>query len=315
MDNIDKDIAGVAGVTLAFSKFGWTLRERGRIDYGIDADVEIKTNSEYQSKHIAVQIKSGESYLKVKENGKISFSIDEWHYKYWLKSDRPVLIVFYDIDNNDVIWEQVCISNLQSSTKNHIIEIEPTKKITANSKEELESILSNYRPFEVFEVDPDCVNFEYSIHCYSEVKTVLDEINNDFANFRLKVNAQIASPNTRILTKLFIDFTKKYTLSQELLYENYCKSHWYIAELFMQLHDTEQKELIDIINQNKEILKSHIDIWNNNISDYSKLLNPTIPKKLQEAAKKLIFRIKEYIATLKIIIDIQNSILNISETK
>ena len=73
MDYIDKDIAGVGGVMTAFAKIGWTLRERGRIDHGIDADVEMKIDGEYQSKHIALQIKSGGSYLKTKKNGKISF--------------------------------------------------------------------------------------------------------------------------------------------------------------------------------------------------------------------------------------------------
>ncbi len=309
MDNTDKDVAGVAAITLAFAKLGWTLRERGRIDYGIDADVEIKKNGEYQNKHIALQIKSGESYLKIKKDGFISFIVNDWHYKYWLKSDRPVLIMFYDIDNNSIIWEQVSLSKLNKTKKsNHLIEISPLKLLTPDSKVELEDILSTYRPFEVFKVDPNCVNFEYSIHCYREIKPVLNDINDDFVIFKKKVNEQIRSLNTPIFLKLFEDFTKRLGLNQDLLYENYCKSHWYISELSVNLFQNEQQGLNDIIESNKTILKNHITLWDSNAKDYSKLFNPNIPPEFQRAVKRLLFRINEYISMLTIVIDTQNSI-------
>lgn len=309
MDNNDKDLAGVGATMTAFAKIGWALRERGRIDYGIDADVEVKSDEKYQNKHIALQIKSGDSYLKVKKNGKISFSVDEWHYKYWLKSDRPVLILFYDIDNNIIIWEQVCLSNLKLGKTNHIIEINPSRQLTEDSKVELESIISNYQPFESFKIDPDCVNFDYSIHCYREIKTVLDSINNNFAYFRKKVNEQFGStaPNTEILIKLFNDFTARLTSDQNLLYENYCKSHWYIEELPEKLNSSEKKELDEIINSNKNIIHGHIRIWSENASAYANLNHPNIPPKLQRAANNLVFRINEYIGMFNIIIETQSS--------
>lgn len=310
MDNTDKDVAGVGGVMTAFAKIGWTLRERGRIDYGIDADVEVKKNEEYQNKHIALQIKSGDSFLKVKKNGKISFSIDDWHYKYWLKSDRPVLIVFYDIDNNVVVWEHICLSKLKMAKTNHIIEIEPSKQLTIDSKEELEGIISNHTPFEIFTMDADCINFDYSIYCFREINTVLNALNDDFGKFRKQTNVQSYSPNSQILIKLFNDFTKKLILHQELFYENSSKSHWYIDELAQILPETEKEELYSIITKHKGELLKHVQVWTGNAKEYASLNHPNIPSDLQRAANNLVFRIKEYIATLSVIIDTQNSIQN-----
>lgn len=88
------------------------FREREHTDMGIDADVEQKVGNTLTSQHIALQIKSGQSYLKENKNGKIYFYIDSWHYKYWLQSDRPVLILFYDDILDRVIWEQVCLTHL-----------------------------------------------------------------------------------------------------------------------------------------------------------------------------------------------------------
>lgn len=312
MDNIDKDILGVNAVSTAFAKMGWTLRERGRIDYGIDADVEVKSDGKYQNKHIALQIKSGDSYLKVKKNGKISYSVDEWHYKYWLKSDRPVLILFYDIDKDVIIWEHVCLSNLKLAKSNHIIEIEPSKQLTINSKDELDGIISNYQPFEDFEIDSDCVNFEYSIYCYKEIKPLLENNISNLIYFKNKFNklSQTSKPNTQILIKLFKDYTKKLSIDIDLIYENYCKSHWYIDELPNKLNSSERDELNKIIILNKQIVSDNIRIWASNADYFAQLNHPNIPPNLQQAAINLIFRINEYISMMEIIIDTQNSIQN-----
>lgn len=312
MDNIDKDILGVNAVSTAFAKMGWTLRERGRIDYGIDADVEVKSDGKYQNKHIALQIKSGDSYLKVKKNGKISYSVDEWHYKYWLKSDRPVLILFYDIDKDVIIWEHVCLSNLKLAKSNHIIEIEPSKQLTINSKDELDGIISNYQPFEDFEIDSDCVNFEYSIYCYKEIEIVLESIISNIRYFRNKINAQTltSKPNTNILIKLFKDFTRRLSTDLDLTYENYCKSYWYIDKLTANLNHFEKNDLNDIIDLNIKSVQDNIRIFTGMGRDFAIMIHANIPFKLQQAAKNLIFRINEHISMMEIIIDTQNSIQN-----
>ena len=310
LDNIDKDILGVSTITSAFARMGWTLRERGRIDYGIDADVEVKESSEFQNKHFALQIKSGNSFLKEKKNGLISFSLDAWHYKYWLKSDRPVLILFYDIDRDCVIWEYVSLSRLQKIKKKHLIEISPLKKLTIQSKEELEDIISNYKPFENQRVQDECVNFEYSIFAYRQINNILKDINSDFTRFREEFNEQAKSLNILMLIHLIDTFNKQISSNQDLVYENYSKSHWYLNEMTENIPNAEKPILEETINKNKQIVDDHIRIWSENVEGYSKLIHPNIPNDLQRATKKLVFRLKEYVAILNAIRDIQNAIIS-----
>ena len=310
LDNIDKDILGVSTITSAFARIGWTLRERGRIDYGIDADVEVKESSEFQNKHFALQIKSGDSFFKEKKNGLISFYIDAWHYKYWLKSDRPVLILFYDIDRDCIIWEHVSLSRLQKTKKKHLIEISPLKKLTIQSKVELEDIISNYKPFEDIRVQNECVNFEYSIFSYSQINNILKDINSDFARFREEFNEQSKGLNTIMLIHLIDTFNKQISSNQDIVYENYSKSHWYLNEITENISEAEKPILEETINKNMQIIDVHIRIWSENILGYSKLIHPNIPNDLQRATKKIIFRLKEYVTILNVIRDIQNTIIS-----
>jgi len=196
---------------------GWTLRERGRIDYGIDADVEQKENSSFTNKHIALQIKSGDSYVKNKDsNGNVVFYIDEWHYKYWLQSDRPVIILFYDTEKDAIIWDQICLSKIKDTPKYHKIEVNPGKILSACSKPELEDLIYNHKPHTFFPIKDEYLNVDYSIHCFAEANESLDVINSEFALFRTNINKQIINPNSSILSALFDKFGKQITLNADL---------------------------------------------------------------------------------------------------
>lgn len=67
---------GVSAIEHQFQRMGWVFREREHTDMGIDADVEQKVGNTLTSQHIALQIKSGQSYLKENKTEKyISTSI------------------------------------------------------------------------------------------------------------------------------------------------------------------------------------------------------------------------------------------------
>jgi len=311
MDNIDKDLIGVSKITEQFARMGWTLRERGRIDYGIDADVEQKENSSFTNKHIALQIKSGDSYVKNKDpNENVVFYIDEWHYKYWLQSDRPVIILFYDIKKDAIIWDQVCLSKIKNTPKNHKIYLNPRKLLSAESKPELEDLIYNHKPHTFFPIKDEYLNFEYSIHCFTESIENLNKINIEFALFMAKINKQISKPNSQVLSALFDKFGKQIALNSDFVYEYFCKAHWYIDRLATRIDTSQTKELLKIVSDSRFNLKTHIEIWSNNKADFSKLFHPNVPKEVQRNVSRFISHIDEYRALLKLITATQLSIEN-----
>ena len=79
MPNISNTLTereGVAAVQQCLTQMGWIFRENPHTDYGIDGDVEQVMNDEPTNSHIALQIKSGPSYLKENREGNITFYID-----------------------------------------------------------------------------------------------------------------------------------------------------------------------------------------------------------------------------------------------
>jgi len=309
MDNIDKDLLGVSKITAEFAKMGWTLRERGRIDYGIDADVEQKENSRYTNKHIALQIKSGDSYVKKKDsNGNVVFYVDEWHYEYWLQSDRPVIILFYDIEKDAIIWDQVCLSKIKDTSQKHKIVVNTGKILSADSKPELEDIIYGHKPHTFFPIKNEYLNFDYSIHCFTEAIESLDEINNEFAIFRTKIDRQISKPNSQILSAIFDKFGKQIASNSDLVYEYFCKTHWYIDRLASIIDTSQTKELLKIVSDSRFTLETHIEIWGNNKAEFSILFHPNVPQEVQRNVKRFMFQIDEYTALLKLITATQLSI-------
>ena len=133
---------------------------------------------------IALQIKSGESYLKENKAGNIVFYIDEWHYKYWLQYSMPVLILFYDEANKRIIWDHVKLANIEQTTTQHKIELSPSKVLNEYSIEELNDIIQTYQPHHFYELTTDFDSFEFSLDCFHELNRSIsvplkwDELNN-----------------------------------------------------------------------------------------------------------------------------------------
>ena len=98
---------GVSAVEKLCCDMGWIFRERGHTDYGIDADVEVADSKmTLTSHHIAIQIKSGESYIKKEKGGKVIFQFDHKHNNYWRSSDRP-LVVIVNAPDGSLYWSQI----------------------------------------------------------------------------------------------------------------------------------------------------------------------------------------------------------------
>lgn len=301
--DISKDITGRRGVAEAnalFTEFGWVFRERPILDYGIDADVEQVINSEPTSKHIALQIKSGDSYCKENKNGRIVFSFDEWHYKYWLDSDRPVVILFYDPNNKQIYWEQVRMPNLTKVNGRHRIEVETTHVLSKASLEELNQIINTHSKLNLLQgLDPDCVNLEFSISCLQELNTSISGFIDDIYSFKKKLETQLQSPNDGILCSLFNTLRIKVTSHIDTDYNYLHKSSWYLVELAKEIDLVARNLYLQTIEKNKKCVEMNIYIWKQNISFFSRLLCPVIPLKVQAAVRNCITKIEDYIAILE----------------
>ena len=94
-DNSNTERIGIPAIDLIFRKdFGWIFREQTVDDYGIDAHVEIKDNKQATGRLIGLQIKTGKSWFKQKNEKGYVYYVSEKHRDYWLNHSLPVLIVF-----------------------------------------------------------------------------------------------------------------------------------------------------------------------------------------------------------------------------
>ncbi len=103
---------GVFALASLIAEAGWIFRPQDKSDVGIDAHIEIVKSGEVTGQIIAVQIKTGDSYLKETTSG-LAFYMDDKHVKYWLKLVFPVIVVFYSVEERILRWIHITPSNIK----------------------------------------------------------------------------------------------------------------------------------------------------------------------------------------------------------
>jgi len=129
---------GVGAIAAMFARLGWIFREQPTEDYGIDAHIEIKENNKATGKLIALQIKSGESWFKTKENGGIVFYCDINHLEYWKNHSLPVMVVLYSDAEQTAYWQIVNNNTVKKTKKRWKIIIPFKQKIDAFSLDKIQ---------------------------------------------------------------------------------------------------------------------------------------------------------------------------------
>lgn len=110
--------AGVAVVDLLIrQKFGWLFREQLQSDFGIDAHVEIVIDSQATGRLLAMQIKSGSSYLTEQNSVGFIYRPDPAHVEYWLTHSLPTLIVLVEPESQQAWWQKISHDKLISTGK------------------------------------------------------------------------------------------------------------------------------------------------------------------------------------------------------
>lgn len=148
MNHVDR--IGVYKVaSIVSEKLGYIFREQPTDDYGIDAHIEIFSNNGATGKLIAVQIKSGKSYFKEFKNGSYVYRGNERHYRYWTNHSLPVIIVLYNPDTKECIWEEIKQEKIKILPSNEWkININKDNKLDENSKAKLKKIADNITEYE-----------------------------------------------------------------------------------------------------------------------------------------------------------------------
>lgn len=75
-------------------------------DFGIDGYIELVHSEEVSGRLIAVQIKSGDSYIS-KNKSQFEIDVNDRHLQYWRDFMVPVILVCYSPSNNIAAWVSV----------------------------------------------------------------------------------------------------------------------------------------------------------------------------------------------------------------
>lgn len=106
---------GVNAVERAVLEIGWLFRELPTSDFGIDGQIEIVDDSGNPTgRLIAVQIKSGPSYLKEKTSAGFIFRGEPRHLSYWGQYSLPVIVVLHDPESGTCYWRSVESGNVKT---------------------------------------------------------------------------------------------------------------------------------------------------------------------------------------------------------
>ncbi len=136
---------GIAHTHSIVAEMGYFFREQSKHDFGIDAHIEIANDAgKGMGRNLALQIRSGKSYIKIDINGNIVHNTTQRHITYWAEHSLPVLLVIYDPDQRSAWWCDVkaYISRHPRMLKHkpYVIRIPQSQILNANSKEQFRQI-------------------------------------------------------------------------------------------------------------------------------------------------------------------------------
>lgn len=108
---------GVMRVATILTEMGLIFRETSNSDTGIDGYIEeVNTNQEATGRLLAVQIKSGASYLHEQDEYFV-FYADESHIKYWKLYPIPVLLCVHNPETGKTYYQTIQSHGHEVSTK------------------------------------------------------------------------------------------------------------------------------------------------------------------------------------------------------
>lgn len=120
------------------NELGWIVRPTHQEDdYGIDAYIDVTIDGYVTGKSIAVQIKSGNSYLRELNSDFWNFCGERRHLNYYFNQDISVLIILVDLDKGIAYWEACNKEYIQINGTTWSMPIPKNQQININQKDNL----------------------------------------------------------------------------------------------------------------------------------------------------------------------------------
>jgi hypothetical protein len=127
----------------------WIFREIPKDDLGIDGYVEVlREDRKSQGRLLAVQIKTGPSYLAEPNDDGFVYRGALKHLNYWTGHTLPVLILLCDPATRTCYWEQVATPNVTRTPKGWKITVPRSKTLGHDQKAEIEKLTEPPQPLD-----------------------------------------------------------------------------------------------------------------------------------------------------------------------
>jgi hypothetical protein len=138
-NNLQTTRTGETGInavsTVVNDKFGWIFRRNhNEHDFGIDGYVDIVMDSgAVTGQCIAIQVKTGPSFLKGRNEAWFTFYGETKHLNYYLNLPMPVLIVIHDPETKKTYWQHFAPSRIDATSNGWKMQI-PRENIFERDK-------------------------------------------------------------------------------------------------------------------------------------------------------------------------------------
>lgn len=133
---------GLGWVTVRGEAAGFAVREQTSSDYGIDAIAELIDDETATGQLVAIQIKTGTSYLAETKDGCYIYRPDAQHVDYWLGHTLPVIVCQCDPENEIVYWERVAKDTVESTGKRYKLAVPQTQELGTATREALMDLVT-----------------------------------------------------------------------------------------------------------------------------------------------------------------------------
>jgi len=134
----------------------WIFREHKEVDHGIDAHMEATVGGRVTGRLLALQIKTGSSYLEEETDQGFVYRGKQRHLDYWIEHSLPVLLLLVDLASARIYWVQVTESQVISTGKGWRIIVPHDNILNGSALGELIKIAINLkidRPYSLLQLD------------------------------------------------------------------------------------------------------------------------------------------------------------------
>lgn len=126
---------------------GWLFREQPVNDIGIDAHIEYVVGCEPRQL-LALQIKSGPSWFsRVSDGSVVFYDISERQYLYWTKNALPCILVLYNPETKECVWQKLNADTIKIVGKKYRVDVPLTQVFLDEGSHESLLNLNNLPPY------------------------------------------------------------------------------------------------------------------------------------------------------------------------